>query len=249
MEHQYVLDFLRENPTLISFEALIGAGKSTLCTSIHRVVEKYNTKSTWYPEPIINDLLNLFYTDKKKYAFSFQSIIIRERVHVLLDAWNFVKTSGGFATIDRSRYGDFSFALMHLKNGNISPDEFAVYTKLVGDTSGRYKHGDVNHHVVYLDCTPEKCRERIIKRGNQEEVDGCPLDYLRELEFNYLNVLKNKNLNELEIITLNEISKSCPSQKIIFIDYNLDLNINSEGYIEESQVFKILYDIIKQIQK
>lgn len=249
----YVLNYIDQNSFLVSFESLIGAGKSTLCKSIDYTLDSYDYPTIWYPEPINRSFVKLFYSNIPRYAFSFQSIIIRERTHIYTDGLKFVMNNGGIAAIDRGPYGDLSFALMHRKSGNINPAEFAVYTELIEEypfptNEIRSKYTDVKRYVVYLECSPEKCRERIIKRGNQEEIDGVTLEYLQGLEDSYFKILKEDGLDSEERIALNQIKTSCLTTKSVFLDYNQDLQINSEGLIIEEQVFDILYEIIRQIE-
>jgi len=257
----YVLEFLKNNTLLINWESLIGAGKSTLCKSIAKHLGKYGINNTWYPEPINKKLLELFYSDPKKYAFSFQTIVIRERVHVSIDAYKYLLFDGNYASIDRSRCGDLSFGITHYLNKNISGEEFKVYTDLLNSTTlNNYSTVNINECVVYLECSPNKAKDRITRRGNNDEIEKCSIEYLTDLDFNYRKVLSNlsgltKNdqsggnkMSLLEQEAINELSKSNKNINIIFIDYNQDLKIESDETICEDETFKILYDIITKIK-
>lgn len=252
-EFQQVLRFIKNNKILVYLEAIISGGKSSLCKSVNRVLTKYEVHNEWYPEPINNKLLDLFYSDPPKYAFDFQSIVIRDRVHTNEDAIKFLKKNKGLAIIDRSRFGDCAFGIMHHTNKNISDVEFAVYTDLIKSKRlDKYNSllglepDKIKDFVVYLICTPEKARERVIKRGNVTEIQGCTIEYLSELEHNYSKVLHKNGLDTLEQAVIDEVYKNY-NNKVLFIDYNTDLQIDTDGFIAEHQVFEILTQIMKKI--
>lgn len=249
------LEYITNNKVIVYLEGLISGGKSSLCRSINRVLNKRKIRNTWYPEPIDGSLLDLFYSQPKKYAFSFQSIVIRDRIHVNEDAIFFLKDENGFVLIDRARFGDCAFGIMHYNNDNISNIEFVVYTNLI--KSGRLDkysqtlgldEGKIKDFVVYLACTPEKSRERVIKRGNLLEIQNCTIDYLSELEINYNKVLGDEKTDALEQAAIDEVYRNY-NNNILTFDYNDDLNIDAEGYIEEKQVLLILCQIVDQIKR
>lgn len=253
---QSVLDYINNNKIIIYLEGLISSGKSSLCKSINVVLNKYNIRNTNYPEPIDKSLLNLFYSNPQKYAFTFQSIVIRERIHVNEDAIKYLKNDNGLAIIDRSRFGDCSFGIMHYNTNNISLAEFEVYTNLIKSNRldkyskrlGIDTKDQIKDFLVYLFCTPEKSRERVIKRGNLDEIENCTIEYLSNLEMNYEKVLGNDKCNHVEQVAIDEIYRNY-NNNIIKINYNDDLTIKDDGLIEETQVFNILYQIITCIKK
>jgi deoxyadenosine/deoxycytidine kinase len=249
---QEVINYLLDNKLLIKLEALIGGGKSTLCNSFNKWVKSYITLEC-YPEPIKKMLLNLFYSDIKKYAFSFQSIVIRERVHVFEDAVTFLH-EGNLAVIDRSPYGDCAFGLMHYASGNISPVEFLVYVDLIkSDRDSKVREFNsekfdikIKKIVVYLACDPVIARERVINRDNEDEVDKCKLEYLIDLHTSYMKVFGFEIVNQEEELAISEVRSD--KEQIIFIDYNRDFPIDSDGCMTKEDTFKILYEIIREIK-
>ena len=247
-----VLTYFQKNKLLILLEGLISGGKSSLCKSINFYLNKY-IKVRHYPEPINEKLLNLFYSDIKKHAFSFQSIVIRERVHVLSAAEDFLsKDEGDLSAVDRSEIGDCAFALMHYNSGNISDEQFEVYgdlTKPFLDCVELNNIKKVKKCVVYLTCTPKKARERVIKRGNPKEMESCTEKYLEELEKSYMKVMGYGDINEKESLVIDQIffSLNIHRDDIIYINYEEDFEI-IDGMLTENDTFNILRQIISNFQ-
>lgn len=244
-----VIDCYRFNQVLFYLESLIGTGKSTFFKTALKLMNRNAIKTNCYPEPIDNSLLHLHYSDVKKYAFSFQSIVIRERVHINEDAFNdLLQGDADFIVLERSQFGDCGFALTHKKYGNISEKEFEVYTNLIrSNRLDRYRGSVKNEYLVFFRCSPEKARERIIIRGNKDEIENCTLEYLTDLDESYMKILSRKGGDELEQRAIDEVHRGYPNgMKTIIIDYNEDLQIDEDGCIVESQFFQILWKITEK---
>jgi len=230
----------------------------------------------WYPEPIPPSLLALFYSDIPKHAFSFQSIIIRERVHVDNQAIKFLK-DGNFSIVDRSPYGDCAFALMHYASGNISLQQLMVYKELInfGTNSGGTKvttessrdrvqvtknsggtivtteskgTKEIKEIVVYLSCNPEKARERLSTRsGNSDESTNCDVEYLIKLDSSYMKVFGFEPASSIEKTVIQEVRPD-DSVNIIIIDYDEDFPVDSDGCMDKNNTFEILHRIVSRIK-
>ena len=240
----YVLDYFNNNPTKIYLEGLISGGKSTLCRSIDVPMTKNNIAYRYYKEPINEKLLKLFYSNIKKYAFDFQTITIRERVHVDNEATDFLLNGGKLAIIDRSCFGDAAFALMHHDANNINDEELDVYSDLI--KNNKIKKCEHKQFLLYLNCTPRKCRQRVITRGNSDEIEKCDINYLEKLDQYYDKVLEHKPSNQIEKIVLDILKEQYPNLKIIYIDYETDYEIK-DGVLSEQDTLNILYQFIKLI--
>lgn len=246
-----LIEYFNKNAFLFNIEAIISAGKSTLIKSIKRICLKYTIKCNIYLENIPQVLLELFYSDTKKYAFSLQSIVIRDRIHIAENAIQHLQNAdGNLAFIDRSRYGDAAFALMHIESGNISSEEATVYSQLVKSDrldeiytdSDSYLYVDqpVGEYIVYLDRTPEKARELVIKRGDPTEIKNCTIEYLSSLEHYYEKILTRKGDTPIEENVLNEVWKYGKNVTVIHIEYNDDNQLDADGYLSDEDVLKFL---------
>ena len=90
------------------------------------------------------------------------------------------KEEGMIVFTDRSIWGNFVFAALQREKGNITQPEWETYLSVL-----REAEGDVVDAVVYLDCDPHTCYERMHRRGTASEQTGAPLVYLQELERAY----------------------------------------------------------------
>jgi len=229
-----ILKFLDEHPNLIfTFEGLIGSGKSTICKSI----VKYLDKSKSIYEPVYPKLLDMYYKNPKKYAFNFQSIIVRERMWIYNDT---MRSSLPYLyNIDRSIIGDLAFALMHIKKDNFTPEEIDVYLELLDNINTKQNITRKNY-IIYLNCSPEKCRNRLIKRNNNQEIKNCSIEYLHDLELAYKSILYNENNG------LSDALKHYKYEKLIEIPYEPDDNMVNDTLSEEytSKVLKMIIDQI-----
>ena len=243
-----VIAYLMVNKLLIFLEGLISSGKSTLCKSIEYHLKRSGVNYKYYPEPINEKLLNLFYSDIKKHAFSFQSIIIRERVHVYEDAVKDLNNGCNYVKVDRSAVGDCAFALMHHKAGNIDDQQFEVYADLTKSTR-KINCAGIKKVIIFLNCTPKKARERVIIRGNPKEIKSCTLEYLQDLNHSYNRVLRKdtKDLSDDERKVIKQVYESIGTTNIVNIDYNEDFEVTN-GYLSKDATFKILKQIIDAIK-
>lgn len=179
---------------IIIIEGLIGCGKTTFCKSIKNMLINRGQKVYFFNESFNFDLLQLYLSDRKKYAFSFQSIMAMERKRVLKDAQQMSK-DGYIVIIDRGLLGDYSFAKMLFQNGLINNDEWLTYHSLLFGsndneilTNNFFENID-NCRVIYLECSPEIAFERMVKRNRLGEKESYSLKYFQHLDKCYKQTL------------------------------------------------------------
>lgn len=173
-----------ETPILLSIEANIGAGKSTVLQKLMSVLDpKYATCieepiRDWqnFRDPTTNrSLLELYYSDPKKYALSLQTMIYSTLSRVLESTIESVRTSLYRPMIITERSLQSSngiFAKMLLASGIMTPIEYQVYENCI---VGAPPPLDV---CIYLRTEPEVCYERVRDRNRQGE-HRISLEYLR----------------------------------------------------------------------
>ncbi len=157
----------------ISISGLIGAGKSTLATSLGNILGL-----PVYYEPVQdNEYLEDFYKDMKAHAFEMQIYLLNKRFKqqqkIIWDG------RGGIQ--DRTIYEDTIFAKMLLDGGMISEKNYRTYIELFHNMSNFMKRPNL---IVHLEVTPEESYERIKNRGRECE-DAVTIDYLRRLHTAY----------------------------------------------------------------
>lgn len=171
-----------KQPILISIEANIGAGKSTVLQMLQSILDfKY---STCIQEPIDywenfrdpesnHSLLKLYYTNPEKYAFPLQTMIYSSLSRVLQQTIEKTKTYPHLIITERSlQSSDGIFTKMLYNSGIMSPIEYQVYQNCIANQPIPL---DV---CIYLRTKPEVCYERVRNRNRQGE-QCITLDYLR----------------------------------------------------------------------
>lgn len=157
----------------IGISGLIGAGKSTLATTLaeHLGLEAYY-------EPVNdNEYLADFYNDIEKYSFAMQIYLLNKRFHQHQQIiW---KGRGGVQ--DRTIYEDTVFARMLMKSGLMEQRDYETYCALFENMSNFMCKPNV---IIYLDVSPEVSLERIGMRGRDIETN-ISMEYLSRLYQEY----------------------------------------------------------------
>lgn len=180
-----------ENKTeRMALEGLIGSGKSTLsskleaCDSVRAVVLR---------EHAAERLLALFYADPGRYGFAMQLAMLHKRNYQAeLLRYEPESSRADLLAWDRSKLGDLLFALLNHLLGSIRRSELLAYLEEFGCL-------DLNllptlpflsrlTHAIFLLDDPERCRLRVLERGNSSERD-IPLSYFEALEDAHLALL------------------------------------------------------------
>lgn len=165
-------------------EGNIGVGKSTLVKALEErgldtLQEPVDSWSTTTNENGKN-ILEEFYTDPKRWAYTFQSIAFRTRIMGM-------DTISDDCIVERSVYTDrMVFAEAARDIGNIDDIEWNDYTNwfdFVMNKIGKRPRG-----IIYLRGSPETCMEQIKKRGRKGE-ENIDMDYLRLLHRKHDNWL------------------------------------------------------------
>ena len=170
------------HPLLLSLDGNIGSGKSTLLAALAAAMPEVEC----VPEPVGEwmriknaegrSLLELFYEDHRRWAYTFQNCAILTRLRGLREA--IANTQKGVVLTERSVLTDrFVFAEMLRASGDIDTMEFDLYMQwfntfvvLSAPVRG----------VVYLTTGPAVCAERIASRAREGE--HMSRDYLEALD-------------------------------------------------------------------
>ncbi|MEA3453160.1 MAG: deoxynucleoside kinase [Patescibacteria group bacterium] len=171
---------MKEKRTMILFEGNIAAGKSTVGrrlaeSKLFGFVEE--PVGAWQQD-FEENLLDLFYKDMNRWAFTFQLAAFTTRaktwteVLALIDHRNVV--------LERSIYCDrYVFAKNCYQSGLMKKTEWQLYCKLWDWLESNWCTEP--DRIVYLRTPAEVCLERLEARGRSEETT-IPIQYLRDLE-------------------------------------------------------------------
>ncbi len=191
---------------IISVEGNIGSGKSTL---LENLKEKYknNKNIIFLKEPVDewenikdkngNTMIEKFYSDQKKYSFSFQMLAYISRLSLLKDTIK--KNPDSIIISERSLITDkMVFAKMLYESGNIEEVEYQIYLKWFDYFSNDFPI----LKIIYIKSSPSICSDRINERARLGESE-IPLSYLESCD-NYHNnmidyLITNNNINLLQL--------------------------------------------------
>ncbi|MGL4989239.1 MAG: deoxynucleoside kinase [Cetobacterium sp.] len=163
---------------VICIEGVVGAGKTTLGELLAKELS-----IEFFKEPYIdNPFLDKFYSNKERYSLLSQMYFLNKRIDIIEEASKFEG-----CIMDRSIYGDFLFAKMHLKNGFMTQDEFLLYEafwkKLISARENPLL-------IIYLETNVENAIKKINERGRDFEM-GVEREYWNSLNLEYSNFFTN----------------------------------------------------------
>jgi deoxyadenosine/deoxycytidine kinase len=186
---------------IISIEGNIGSGKSTLIKKLRELPE-FQNGFTFLPEPVdewntIKDsdgitILEKYYSDQKKYAFSFQMMAYISRLKQLNDSKN-----SSIIITERCLYTDRNiFAKMLYDTGMIEDIEYSIYLKWF-----EYFIENLNDiKFIYVRSDPDVCSDRITLRNRKGE--NISIEYLSNCHHYHEKWLNNEK--ELLVLDGNE---------------------------------------------
>jgi deoxyadenosine/deoxycytidine kinase len=191
-------------PIILSIEGNIGSGKSTL---LERLKQLYVNDPTigFIQEPIdvwntITDsdgktILEKYYADQKKYAFSFQMMAYISRLSILRNA---MKSNYRVIIIERSIHTDAAvFAKMLFDDKKIEEIEYNIYMRWFDE----FIWDLPPIRLVYVRADPEVALARVIKRARVGE--EISLDYLTNCHKYHEDWLIKRNITPLLVLNAN----------------------------------------------
>lgn len=211
---------------IISIEGNIGSGKTTIIEKLQEKL-KYNKSIVFLREPVDiwmslkddngENILEKFYSDPSKYAFTFQITAFVTRLSMIR---NIIKENQQckYIICERSLSADkHIFAKMLFDDGMIDDIHYKIYMKFYEEFSNDYEL----EKIVYIDADPDICEKRIHKRNRHGE-ENISLDYLIKCKKyhdewllhldNVITIKTNENVkyenNDNGILWLNEIIKN-----------------------------------------
>ena len=191
---------------IISLDGNIGAGKSTLLAEIRksipelRVVDEPVGQWTALKNGNGKNLLELFYEDKKRWAYTFQNCAILTRLKNIKEAVEELNANGKGPQViltERSVLTDkYVFAQMLRDSGDMDDLEWELYDSWFSIFS---KQHQVNG-IIYLSTSSTTSKDRIHIRNRQGE-DRIQLDYLDALDRQHKQWIESTDIPVLTLST------------------------------------------------
>ena len=180
---------------IFSIEGNIGSGKSTLVKELKKSVPNILDKKVVYVQEPVNEwskikdkkgetILEKFYANQHKYAFSFQMMAYISRLALLR---NIVRENPDAIIItERSVFTDREvFAKMLYDEGKIEEVDYQIYLKWFDEFIEEIPISG----LIYVTTTPEKSKERVDLRARAGE--SIPLSYLQRCHDYHEKWIKN----------------------------------------------------------
>lgn len=170
-------------------EGNIGSGK----TSFLQYLEKIDNVEV-IPEPVdlwvsIKDsdgknLLQHFYEDMERNSYMFQTMVFKTRLQSIDKPQEKL-----IRFIERSIWTDrYVFGKMCIEDKKMNSIESECYHYWFNWLENKFQYNPDG--IIYVRCSPEKCLERIQKRGRSEE-NNITLEYLTKLHNSHEEWLNN----------------------------------------------------------
>ncbi len=180
----------------------IGAYKSTVLNIISKELNFLAVDEPWYE----NNFLDLFYQDKKRWAYSTQWEFFTIRAIRHMEAQNNTTQN---LLLERSVYSDrYVFARYLYESGYMNQREWESYCKWFDFLSDKLLKKP--SFIIYLRASAESLFERVKQRNREIELqdDGITFEYLDGLNKFYDEFLyQNKFKLDIPILTINTDDK------------------------------------------
>ncbi|MFT6765931.1 MAG: deoxyguanosine kinase [Alteromonas naphthalenivorans] len=198
-------------------EGNIGAGKSTFLSLIQEelpVQVVYEPHQKWQNVGAGDNLLEKFYNDTPRWAYTFQSYAFITRI--IEQQEQAKKNEYDTQVLERSVYSDrYCFAKNCFDMGIMSSLEWKLYQEWFEWLIVNYAPKPTG--FIYLKTDPQICYDRLTKRAREEEV-GVSLEYLQSLH----------NKHESWLLEKKDVADYLQDIPVLVLDCNEEFEADSE---------------------
>ncbi|XP_061907344.1 deoxyguanosine kinase, mitochondrial-like [Entelurus aequoreus] len=234
----------------VSIEGNIAVGKSTFTRLLKAACQDWEVVtepvSQWQnidsgpskgttgapPQKTVSNLLEMMYRDPQRWSYTFQTYACMTRFKTQLQPppARLLSSQGTPVQVyERSIYSDrYIFALNMYELGCINATEWAVYQDWHSLLVEQFGHRVALEGIIYLKAPPEKCMERLERRGRPEE-KTVELDYLYKLHQQHQRWLVEKS-TEIHFDSL---------KKIPVLELDGSVEFQSDATVQEKFVSQV----------
>ena len=199
---------------IFTIEGNIGSGKSTLVKKLKKILNFIDdVKIIFLHEPVEvwesiidkkgENIIEKYYKNQKKYAFSFQMMAYISRIHQIKEVLK--KNKDVIIISERSVFTDKQiFAKMLYDDDKIEEVEYNIYLKWFNEFTKDIPLSG----IIYVKTNPNICKDRVIKRNRKGE--NIPLTYLENCYKYHENWLNNEKIPVLTLDGDTEFIDSLP---------------------------------------
>ena len=248
---------------LFAVDGNIGSGKSSRVNDLKKHL-KHNPSFIFLQEPVDDwnsikskdgtTMLQKFYCDQNKYAFSFQMMAYISRLSLLRKTIR--ENPDCHIVTERSIFTDRNvFAKMLYDDDKIEEVHYQIYLKWFDEFAKETKIDG----VIYVHTSPNVCYDRIKKRSRTGE-ESIPLEYLKKCHEYHDKWILNEEEN-LQIIDGNVDTQQSPDiiQKWmedivnfmgdIIDNENSPKHLNEKIYYNYDHIHNIVNSIVPQVKQ
>lgn len=197
-----------KNTPYFIIEGNIGAGKSTFLRLVAQdlpIKPIFEPHQRWQKVDGKYNLLEQFYQDTSRWAYTFQSYAFITRIMAQQEAA--AQFPNSIQVLERSVYSDrYCFAKNCYENGTMNALEWKLYQEWFSWLIEGYIPKPTG--FIYLQTQPEVCFKRLIKRNRHEEV-GVTLTYLQQLYEKHESWLVEKNGVDAHLLQIPVLVLEC----------------------------------------
>jgi deoxyadenosine/deoxycytidine kinase len=201
----------------IIVEGNVGAGKSTFLKVVQQYLDVglvFEPHEQWQQVADAGNLLDNFYQDPQRWAYTFQSYAFITRI--MAQQKYAINASSSMCVLERSVFSDrYCFAKNAYESGNMTGLEWHLYKEWFSWLVHHYMPKPTG--FIYLRVDPEVCLDRMHVRNRHEEA-SVPLDYLKQLHAKHESWLVQKN-------GVDALVRDVP---VLVLDCNQDFEHNEE---------------------
>lgn len=183
-------------PLILVVEGVIGVGKTTFLETLTNLLTSMGKKVRAVPEMVEewkeSGILEHFYTDQKRWAYTFQTIAFADLARSVRTAWeDGIRDGVDILLVERSPLSNSIFASVLFEDGFLTPMEWRHYESWANEWTRLFPI--TPSLFIYLTAPIDVCISRIAARGRPGE-EKLSADYEGKLEVKHRKIFSGSTV-------------------------------------------------------